>query len=376
MNGRTRSWCWPTISPSPGRWVPAVLLLLTLLATATMMAADQPAGTAPAAPRAAASPDTLEVRFSWRDGDEPAPVALHVVPTLVDLGGLVAVVSDGPAGVALPAGDRLQADVEWLVPEPRPIIDEAVAAAIDALPDAQGPRSITFWRAYVLGMWRATWADRAPGTLVTVQGRLAGSEPIMPVRDPRLPGGLPRWLVWLIGFALLLALAWLGWRRLRRRQDPSRQAEDQPLEAPAWLRAACDLHALDRSGVDGRSFLDRLAAILRRYLQERFYLPAVEMTVAELAAAARSAGWRDHQIAGFLAILAECDRLRYAPPGISALACRDCLGAALDAIEGARIVPIWSPAAAQQVAAARAAWQDLRARHPGDGAAAAGGGAC
>jgi hypothetical protein len=355
---------------------PAILALLVLMPLAAAATAQQvwpgpiPSSGAPAAP------DTLVARFVWRDGPEPAPVALRVVPRSATLGQVVAVVIDGAAGATLPPVDALQVDVDWLVPVPQPTAEDGVLAAVAALPAPDGPQLVSSWRVYALGVWRAAWGDRPPGEAVTVQGRLDGSEPIMPVRDPRLPGGLPRWVVWLAALVVLAVLGWLAWRRLRRRRGSLPQATDQPLAAPAWLQAALDLRELEASGATGRAFLDRLAAILRRYLQDRFHLPAVEMTVAELATAARAAGWRDEQVADFLAILAACDRLRYAPPEISMLACRDCLATALACIERVRILPVWSPVTATQLAAATAAWRDLCGGQRDTHAVGAGGGAC
>jgi hypothetical protein len=57
--------------------------------------------------------------------------------------------------------------------------------------------------------------------------------------------------------------------------------------------------------------------------------------------------------------------LRYAPPAITARHCRDYLAEALTCIDGVRIQPVWTSAPAQTLAAATAAWQELRQRYSG-----------
>lgn len=351
----------------------AILLgLLPVLVVWPAPAVAQPALAAPGAsgdPPASTRPDTLVARFSWREGSEPAPVpdALTATPAVVRLGEVVAVILEGSPQAVWPAAEAVQVDAPWLEPVP-------VAAALLESPElASGSdpgirsRLITAWRVYRLGPWRAAWADGPAGEVLQVAGRLDAQAPILPVRDPRSAGGLPRWLPWLLLAAVLMGCGLWLWRRWRGRSGPP-LAADQPLPPPAWLQAALDLSDLDRGVAGappaGRAYLDRLAGILRRYLQDRFHLPAVEMTTAELEPAARRAGWPADQLAGFLQVLATCDRLRYAPPEVTARHCRDCFGEALDSIERVRVEPVWSPVPPTRLAAASHAWQDLRARHP------------
>jgi hypothetical protein len=350
-------------------------VLATLLGGAALQVGPAPAVAqlVPAAPGAwhdqpaSTRPDTLVARFSWREGDEPVPVSLTPAPTVARLGEVVAVILAGAPQVDWPAAEAVQVDVDWL--EPVPVAAELVESLERASVLETGDRSrlITAWRVYRLGPWQAAWADGPAGEVLQVAGRLDAQAPILPVRDPRAAGGLPRWLPWLLLATLLLGCGLWLWRRWRGRSGPP-VAADQPLPPPAWLQAALDLSDLDRgvAGVPpaGRAYLDRLAGILRRYLQDRFHLPAVEMTAAELAPAARRAGWPADQLEGFLQVLATCDRLRYAPPEVSARHCRDCLGQALASIERVRVEPVWSPVPPSQLAAASHAWQDLRARHP------------
>lgn len=314
-----------------------------------------------------AAADTAIARFSWR-AEAPQTLQLRVVPDAGELGDLVAVVVEGPQNVEFPPAATLLVDVDWLEPADAPTAQTLLTDALAALPAAVGPRAVSFWRVYRLGPWRAAWQDGTPGEVLQVHGRLADSGEYLPVRDPRQLAGLPRWLVWALACVALAAAWWIGRRRWRRRGSAA-ALDSLPLPPPAWLEAALALRELDRSSGDvrrdGRGELDRLASIARRYVQARFHLPAVEMTATELAAAAREAGWPAAQTDGFVRLLAACDQLRYAPPAITARHYRDCLAEALNCIDGVRIQPVWTPAPAQTLAAATAAWQELQQRYSG-----------
>ncbi len=327
---------------------------VSVLPAVMMLAAAGVAATAPP------ERETAVARFSWQ-GAHAAPVALHVAPAVVEFGEVVAVVLDLPPGATLPDAGDLRVGVDWLVPAP-----DAALPDLKSLPAASGPRLVVPWRIYHLGSWRAAWQDAGPSAELTVRGRLPAPGEIMPVRDPRLPGGAPRWLAWLVvAVALALAAVWL--RRRVRARTGYRVPADLPLPPPAWLLAATRLLALVEEtggGADGRRLLDRLAGILRAYLVDRFQLPATEMTSDEIAAAARAAGWPPGQVDGFCRLLASCDHLRYAPLAISASHGHAVLSAALDLIEEVRIQPRWTSVAPGPLAAAAAAWRELRARYP------------
>lgn len=99
------------------------------------------------------------------------------------------------------------------------------------------------------------------------------------IRDIRDPGPDLRPLAWglaLLG-AVLLAAGWL-YRRSRRRVF-----REEIAPAPPHVAALAALDALsDLRGIDGRHFYYRLSAVLRRYLDARFSIPAPEMTTEEL----------------------------------------------------------------------------------------------
>ncbi len=369
----------------PGRSNRRALRTLAL-AVACVVAA---CGQAVAQSTATAPADTAVARFSWTDRAAPQPIALRVVPTAVALGDLVTVVLELAPGSPPVADLAAGVDVAWLEPVSAPPPRE-LAATLAALPAAAGPRVVTHWRVYRLGPWRAAWADGPAGPAHEVRGRLDDPQRFLPVRDPRRPGGLPRWLPWLLAILVVALGVWLLRRRWRGR-PAARRAQDLPLAPIAWLAAAQDLRDLDlgTSGgdqdggvdvADGRRYLDRLASIVRRFVADRLHVAAPEMTAGEVALAARRAGWTDAHVADLVEVLARCDRLRYAPPAVSHRHCRECLLVTLAGIERLREQPRWSPVAPASLAAATTAWQELRARHPGRpiaaGVASDEGGAC
>ncbi len=90
------------------------------------------------------------------------------------------------------------------------------------------------------------------------------------------------WLPWLLAVLAALSGMALLWRWWRRRRRPPREFSAEPLPSPeAEALAALDALAAARSA-DGKRFYFGLTAILKRYLERRYAIPAAEMTVEEL----------------------------------------------------------------------------------------------
>lgn len=100
---------------------------------------------------------------------------------------------------------------------------------------------------------------------------------------PLLPVGFDwGWLPWLLAALVLLAVMALLWRWWRRRRRPPQAVPAEPLPSPE-AEALAALEALaDEGFADGKRFYFDLTAVLKRYLERRYAIPAAEMTVEEL----------------------------------------------------------------------------------------------
>jgi hypothetical protein len=305
----------------------------------------------------AAAPDTAVVLLSWSDADR-AIAAVSLWPDSLIFGDEAVVILDLEPGAQELPPDSVQVDVPWLEPVLNgPDVD------LVGLPVAAGLRQQIRYRVYREGPWRVAWGDGPPSAVQMVQGRVDDPAAVEPVRDPRVIGGLPRWvLALLVSLAVVLAVlaAWWRLRRRRQRWSPAFPA----LAPPAWLETATALRALDQDALLGRERLDGLATVLRRYLEGRFFLEATEMTAPEIAAAARRAGRQAPVLAAFADLVGQCDDARYRPDHVGSQQVIEAMQRALDLIEEVRVQPRWTPVPADRVADAQAAWALLRQRYP------------
>ena len=58
--------------------------------------------------------------------------------------------------------------------------------------------------------------------------------------------------------------------------------------------------------------VERLAAILRAFVERKFAIPATKLTTTELSAATEEQGWPVEQAESLRALLNECDRAKFA----------------------------------------------------------------
>ncbi len=133
------------------------------------------------------------------------------------------------------------------------------------------------------------------GIITVLPGAKAGGDTVdlKPLKAVvELPGGWPRWPLWLALAVALGLVALYLWRRRQRRRlsaEVLRPVDTRPcdviaLEALAELRTA----GLARRGAMKQHY-GRLTDILRPYLEQRFGFPAVDLTTTEILTAATPA---------------------------------------------------------------------------------------
>jgi hypothetical protein len=129
------------------------------------------------------------------------------------------------------------------------------------------------------------------------------------------------WRPLLVAAAVAAAAAALGFwilRRLRRRgrrEAPPPPVRRAPLR-PAWETALEELDRIAAADHVGHGELARqyveVTAALRRYLEERYGVPALEQTTSELADSLRRTPLRPELAARVLALLREADLVKFA----------------------------------------------------------------
>jgi hypothetical protein len=82
-----------------------------------------------------------------------------------------------------------------------------------------------------------------------------------------------------------------------------------PLPPVEWALAALD--AADRD-LTGRPLADRVADVLRMFIEAQHQLPAPRLTTAELVRDAEGANWPAESVAELRALLERCDRAKFA----------------------------------------------------------------
>ncbi len=111
-----------------------------------------------------------------------------------------------------------------------------------------------------------------------------------------------------IGTFLVLAGGAAAWYYLYgRRKGPEEVIT--PAEVPAHERALRELGVLERSGAADNPYYSALDRILRRYLEGRYELPALERTTAEVIGLMRKRGLR---FEGLAELLDEVDLVKFA----------------------------------------------------------------
>ena len=173
-----------------------------------------------------------------------------------------------------------------------------------------------------------TWPPVAIAVTKTV-GEATAARPVTPPEDappppappPRAP--VPVWVIVAFGSSCLAALV-VVWARSRKAK---------PVPPGEWALAA--LAKLDASGTTGAAAVERVAAILRAFVERRFAIPATQLTTAELSAAAGEQAWPVERAESLRALLDECDRAKFAGDVPDDDGCRRLLRLAVDWVNAA-----------------------------------------
>jgi hypothetical protein len=157
-----------------------------------------------------------------------------------------------------------------------------------------------------------TGAARWPEIEVKVQTDLAGARadaarPVTPIEElPPVPPDQPELVGWYVGGTTTLLFAAAVLVALRRRWRERRGV----LPPGEW--AAAELDRIGRDRPAGGKLAERLAAVLREFVERRHGLPAPKLTTTELLAEAERAGWPAESVASLRGLLERCDRAKFA----------------------------------------------------------------
>jgi hypothetical protein len=152
-----------------------------------------------------------------------------------------------------------------------------------------------------------------PAIKVTVN-RIGGpSAPAMPKAQPRtdiedvptrpIDPPQPSVWPWVAGATLLMCVFVLLAARMRSRKAT-------PVPPGEWALAA--LAKLEAGESLGAEAVERVAEIVRKFIQRRFTIPATKMTTTELLAATAQQGWSVEETDALRVVLDECDRVKFA----------------------------------------------------------------
>jgi hypothetical protein len=190
-------------------------------------------------------------------------------------------------------------------------------------PYAEGAPLVASFNPVTVNGQAVAWEPVAVAVTRTV-GDPATTPPRPPVgpEDPPPPPPapadepVPAW--WAAALVVSCAAVAVAARRRARKAKPAPPAE--------W--AAAELAKLEGNG--GAETVERVAAVLRAFVERRFAIPAPKLTTAELAAAAGEQGWPVEQAEPLRALLDECDRGKFARDVPDGDGCRRLVGRAVD----------------------------------------------
>ena len=169
-----------------------------------------------------------------------------------------------------------------------------------------------------------TGADGVAAVLSTdpfgIQVLSVGADESGDIRDIRGPMGIPlgalRLALWVFLPLVLAAVLWVVARRLRAQQEDAARPALGALPRPAHEVALEALAALEASSMHERGLVKEYhieaSDILRRYVEARFGVDALEMTTHEVLAGLDAAGTDARFRDGLRAFLEQCDLVKFA----------------------------------------------------------------
>ena len=151
-----------------------------------------------------------------------------------------------------------------------------------------------------------------PLAIEVISARSEGEDQLRDIKPPVLvSGGVPLWVVVAIGLLLLVLCAlggiWL-WRRHTRTPEPPPPPE--PIDYAAEFARIAESGLLERG--EFKTYYSLLSENLRRFLEERLTIEAMEQTTSELADALREAEVDAALQQRILDYLGEADLVKFA----------------------------------------------------------------
>ncbi len=173
--------------------------------------------------------------------------------------------------------------------------------------------------------------------------RPEGATDIRDVKPPvAIAAQIPLWF-WLACGGLILVLAGLIWYLYCRRRRPKAEAPAPPVNWLDELDAVRRLGLLERENY--RQYYSLLSSVLRRCLEAKTPVHAVERTTFEIGRDLRAHAFDDHLVMDIEGFLNEADRVKFAKFAPHATMARD-------AMDGVRAIvkTLATPAATQEAA--------------------------
>ena len=151
-----------------------------------------------------------------------------------------------------------------------------------------------------------------PLAIEIISARSEGEDQLRDIKPPVLvPGGVPLWVVVVIGLLALVLCVFAGvwlWRRRTRSPQPSPPPE--PIDYAAEFARIAGGGLLERG--EFKTYYSLLSENLRRCLEEHLSIEAMEQTTAELAAALQEAEVAAALRGQIIDYLGEADLVKFA----------------------------------------------------------------